>query len=241
MLIVIVFVFSVVAAQTAETSESGGFIIVNADVIGDVPVSSSQELINAVNTVEMRFVTYWADKRQTFLVSSPDSALFTALDSISSRFITYWADVKNTLSITNLPVPLQDLLGQIADRFVIYSADVNQDYNLSYPIQIIDDTTAPVISGVSVNLGSNKATVNWLTDEFTDGLIEYGIQFGEYPWSVSDPLYIKEHSLTLPGLTRGVTHYYRIVATDLSGNEEIMESDFTLPGESFIYLPFMHR
>ncbi|QLQ04673.1 MAG: fibronectin type III domain-containing protein [Anaerolineae bacterium] len=50
--------------------------------------------------------------------------------------------------------------------------------------------------------------ITWTTDEFATSEVRYGTAPGAYTHTVSDPLFEKNHSLTLTGLTAGRTYYF---------------------------------
>ena len=52
--------------------------------------------------------------------------------------------------------------------------------------------------------------------------------------------YAKVHEVTLPGLTPGVTYFYQIVATDLSGNQTTSPV-YQIAGELRLYLPAVRK
>lgn len=86
------------------------------------------------------------------------------------------------------------------------------------------DTQAPTISGVTATIiDPNTADINWTTDEPTFGRVEYGMtqSTGSTAVDSTDPK--TSHRITLTDLLPGTTYYYRVIATDPSGNEAISE------------------
>ena len=83
--------------------------------------------------------------------------------------------------------------------------------------------------------------ITWATDEFATSTVLYGTQPGVYSQTVSDPLYTKQHSITLTGLPPGTMPYYYVVrSTDRSGNTAT-SSEYTFNTQPFVYLPLIMR
>ena len=82
------------------------------------------------------------------------------------------------------------------------------------------DTTKPVIvSGPSVLATSNvSATIVYDTNEPTDTRVEYGLAAGLLGLTAGTAENVRAHSVTLTNLEPDTTYFYRVVATDLSGN-----------------------
>lgn len=99
-----------------------------------------------------------------------------------------------------------------------YDTSGNESGYSNEASKFLADSTAPVISGVSVeNLGSTSAIMHWTTDEASDSKVEYGTSTS-YGQSVSDSADVTDHQLTITGLTSGTTYYFRVVSQDASGN-----------------------
>jgi hypothetical protein len=116
------------------------------------------------------------------------------------------------------------LLIPIPDRFILQYANTNRELQLAYPTALFNDVTPPQINDVAANFG----IITWITDEFADSEVIYGESAGQYTQSVQDPLYVKQHEITLTGLTAGTTYYYKVRSADRSGNTfESVEYSFT--------------
>ncbi len=83
------------------------------------------------------------------------------------------------------------------------------------------DTEPPDITNVQITtVDESSVTVTWETDEDADSLVNYGLQ--EDYGIVRVPAVDKtEHSITLDGLEPGRTYYFRVVSSDLDGNQGI--------------------
>lgn len=82
------------------------------------------------------------------------------------------------------------------------------------------DTTAPKISGLRVsNIGFEKATISWVTNEKSSTVVEYGIAKSLGIVKFNTKL-TKSHSITLSKeiLTPGIRFYYQVSSKDASGN-----------------------
>jgi chitodextrinase len=96
----------------------------------------------------------------------------------------------------------------------------------------MNDMIPPVITEVSVlNVTSNSAAITWLTDEFADSIVNYGVSSTVYTATSTDNLYVKEHRIALAGLSFGTTYYFVVKSADRSGNSAVcMEYTFTTEG-----------
>lgn len=177
--------------------------------------------------------------RTTSVVLSQDLANSTT--GVQPRVAVQYANSLYRLGLSAVPSALQNLLEQVPARIAFQYANSSRQWQLSYPAALIGDTTPPVVSGIeSRSIGGGSVKIIWTTDEFADSTITYGAQPGTYTWTVTDPLYVKNHEITLTGLSQGVRYYYKIRTTDRSGNT------YTSPEYSFtsnvsLYLPLIHR
>jgi chitodextrinase len=99
---------------------------------------------------------------------------------------------------------------------------------LVYPKELMNDMIPPVITEVSVlNVTSNSAEITWLTDEFADSVVNYGVSSTVYTATSTDNLYVKEHGIALAGLSSGTTYYFVVKSTDRSGNSAVSMEEYT--------------
>lgn len=81
------------------------------------------------------------------------------------------------------------------------------------------DTTAPVITGVTVSaVSATGATVAWSTDEPADSQAEYGTSPAFGSVTTRDGKLATGHSQPLTGLLPGTTYYLRVKSADAAGN-----------------------
>lgn len=86
--------------------------------------------------------------------------------------------------------------------------------------ETVADTEPPLISKINVDeLTATSTTISWETDELADSLLNYNIR-PDYG-IVRDPLPVKIHSLVIPGLVPEQAYFYRIIASDVAGNQKI--------------------
>lgn len=83
------------------------------------------------------------------------------------------------------------------------------------------DTVAPDITNVQVtNVTGDSVTITWDTDEDSDSTVNYGLQedYGIVRVPVADK---KSHTITLNKLEAGRTYFFRVVSSDVVGNQGI--------------------
>jgi hypothetical protein len=89
----------------------------------------------------------------------------------------------------------------------------------SFTIQPAADTTAPVISGVTVTtITSSSATISWQTDEPADSAVTYGTSPTALTQALTSASLSTAHTLTLTPLTPKTTYYAQVASTDAAGN-----------------------
>jgi hypothetical protein len=103
---------------------------------------------------------------------------------------------------------------------------------LTYPVDMVGDSRPPVISNVTVTgVTASSAEVYWETDEFSNGLVEYGTAPGIYTDQSFDEFFALNHTLILEGLVPETTYRFAVTATDRSGNSgQSAEYDFATAG-----------
>jgi hypothetical protein len=102
---------------------------------------------------------------------------------------------------------------------IFESANTNLCEALIYPKEFMADTIPPVITDISVIcLVNNSAKVTWITDEFADSVLKYGMNSTAYTELSLDVLFVKDHEITLTGLSPETTYYFVVNSTDQSGN-----------------------
>ncbi|WP_459866491.1 fibronectin type III domain-containing protein, partial [Endothiovibrio diazotrophicus] len=89
----------------------------------------------------------------------------------------------------------------------------------------LPDTAAPLLLETPQVIGADatSATLFWVTDEPTDGVVSYGLG-GATDRTLGDGRRQREHRVTLTGLTPGAAHSFLIQSCDLAGNPVRFES-----------------
>ena len=81
------------------------------------------------------------------------------------------------------------------------------------------DETPPEISGIGVTaVGTTTATIGWLTDELSTGVLEFGHTPSFELGTVDSSVLATSHTVDLTGLNESTTVYFRINAEDQFGN-----------------------
>ena len=139
----------------------------------------------------------------------------------------------------NINQNLLDKFSEVATRIIVQFADNLNQMSMTYPIELFDDNTPPNISNVSAK---GMGIITWTTDEYATSTVIYGTQLVEDSGEISDPLYTKQHQVSLPGLTPGTTYYYQVRSTDRSDNTSTSKQhSFTAQVSLSIYIPIVSR
>jgi len=76
------------------------------------------------------------------------------------------------------------------------------------------------ISALTATLISNSSvTITWTTSREANSLVEYGLSASYGSFSLQDTNYVATHTVTLTGLTPGITYHYRVISTDTNSNQ----------------------
>lgn len=83
------------------------------------------------------------------------------------------------------------------------------------------DITPPDITNVQItNVAEDTVTITWKTDEDADSTVNFGLQENYGIVRIPEATR-KEHSVTLENLEPGRTYYFRVVSSDIEGNQGI--------------------
>lgn len=134
-------------------------------------------------------------------------------------FIIENADATSTLNLA-ASSSLGSLLNSVLPRAVLEFSDDNRIENFIYPALLLNDSTPPREASAPqlTSAGPGQVMIRWETNEFCRGAIEYGTQPGQYNRSMVEPLFVKNHEVTLTGLAVSSTYFYRTICTDPAGN-----------------------
>jgi hypothetical protein len=196
-----------------------GIVVNGADSLLTLPTTYSQGLADAASSVTPRVVFQYANSDAHCDLLGIPTALQSLVNAVAPRVIVEYSNSTGHHTLLQVPAALQTLIEGVSARIVFQYANSSQSYALSYPITLMNDTTPPQISNISANPVSNDtATITWTTDEFADSQVSYGVQSGQYTGTGSDPLYAKQHVITLTAMIPGTTYYYRVRSADQSNN-----------------------
>lgn len=224
-------------------AQSSQFVIEGADEVNTLSFTASSALSDLIAQATPRLVIEFAHANQYYALTDIPTALKDLLTTLQPRFVIEFARANKFYTLTPIPSQLDTLIGQIAPRFVFEFAKANRYMTLSFPVDLINDTTPPQGSNITVKpAGETSTTITWATDEYADSTVRCGTQSGNYTMTFSDPLYVKQHSITLTDLTPGTTYYCVCSSTDLGSNTyQSQEFSFEQAEETFIYLPLVLR
>ncbi|MBS1617009.1 MAG: DUF4082 domain-containing protein, partial [Bacteroidetes bacterium] len=81
------------------------------------------------------------------------------------------------------------------------------------------DTTAPVISNILATPHSDgTATITWTTNEASTSSVDYAASPNALTSNAADANLVTSHSITLTGLSQGVTYHFRVSSADVYTN-----------------------
>lgn len=96
----------------------------------------------------------------------------------------------------------------------------------------VPKTDPPIISNIQVtNIGPDKATVTWITDEPTTATVEYTAG-AEFAGSIDCGGPATSHTANLTGLAPSTQYSVKIICTDVTGNSTIATTEFATESAS---------
>ena len=168
---------------------------------------------------------------------SAHSGLSSRLEQVAARIRVQYANVLRRLNLIAPSQQFMNTLGSVHDRIRLSYANTSRRFTLSYPADLIDDNSKPIISNVA---GSAAGLISWTTDEFATSTVRYGTSPGVYPSTVNSSLFAKQHQLQLTGIQTGVRYYYVVSSVDLSGNTAT-SGEYVLTQSYSLFLPSVLR
>ncbi|MBP9773224.1 MAG: fibronectin type III domain-containing protein [Candidatus Peribacteraceae bacterium] len=86
-------------------------------------------------------------------------------------------------------------------------------------VRKVFDTTPPVISAVTAtDIGSNGASIHWITDEFATAQVRYGRTLSYGSVSVPKTRLEQKHAIRIFGLAPDTQYYYEVSSRDHDSN-----------------------
>ena len=186
------------------------------------------------------FIISGADAVNTLNTES-SATLSGLIDQADPRFVLEFANANAFLTLTDTPNELDNLLDKLYPRIVIQFANANRYLEFTYPRDLIGDTLPPQITDINISqAGENSTRISWKTNEFADSAVECGTNSGVYTISISNTLFVMQHSILVSGLSPDVEYFCRVSSKDLSGNLGISnEFSFVQARISYIFLPLI--
>ncbi|MDD5688216.1 MAG: discoidin domain-containing protein [Elusimicrobia bacterium] len=129
--------------------------------------------------------------------------------------------ITDTGGVYNHSVTLSGLAENTTYHYRMVSVDMNGnptttvDYSFA---TILNDPNPPVISNVKVGVTQNGAVITWNTDENSDSQLAYGQTTTMGSTTTLDTTMTRLHSVSISGLLKGKTYYYKVYSKDASNN-----------------------
>ena len=190
------------------------------------------------NDVEDRITVLGADAVITS-TTTLEQDLKTVATDVEPRFFLQYVEQNLTLDLTPLPEAAHSILAQTSDRIFLQYAEQSCEAQLSYSSALINDFVPPQPSRITARMiTTDTAVISWSTDEFANSAVMYGRQSGVHEFSMSQPLYVKEHEVMLSDLLPGARYFYRVHNVDQSGNA-YTSSEYSFVANIEVYLPLV--
>jgi len=131
--------------------------------------------------------------------------------------------------VTNHSVNLSGLNPDTKYHFRVKSEDANGNMAASYKDKTFTtlaavDSTPPIISGISANVTTSTATVQWTTNEPSTSQVEYGTTTSYGSTSSQDDEMVSNHSVSITDLESNTKYHFRVRSKDSTGNEAMSGS-----------------
>jgi hypothetical protein len=211
-----------------------------AILLGIALLALGASVVPAVGQGDDNIIVNGADGVWTKSVSITQD-LTDRLANVAPRVVLESVNQVRHIQLNAPPASLQTLLGQVPARVILLYANAVRHQRLVYPVALFHDTTPPQITSLAaIPMGGDKVKITWTTNEFATSEVLYGTQSGVYPYTVSDPLYTKQHEVTLTGLIPETRYYYKVRSTDRSGNTAT-SAEYSFTAQIHVYLPLVLR
>ena len=188
------------------SSQSDSIIITGADDSNVRTTVGSSTLNDLISSLSPRIVIQYANDNLERQIPPFPSQLDSLVGQLAERIKIQYANDNILRLIPPLNSTLGNLLSEVVERVVIQYANDNRLIAVGYPGQLIGDNTSPQISNVTSSPGGPGARrIQWKTDEYSRCSILYGLDSGNYPYSLDEGLYNIDHDITIQGLILGET------------------------------------
>jgi hypothetical protein len=225
----VLIALALLVLQAAPVSASG-IAVIGADTIHNVTTTYPA----GIPDVTLRIIVEYANSISQFGLYVMPENLTNAARKVMPRIIVEYA---SSISHRELQEMSEELLNTTKEvpkrRLIVEYAESNSCMPLKFPLELMNDTIPPVIADVSVmNVTNNSAVITWVTDGFADSIVKYGENSTVYTKKCKDELFVKEHVVTLKGLSPATKYYFVVNSTDRSGNSaDSLECWFDTSGE----------
>jgi hypothetical protein len=158
-------------------------------------------------------------------ITSTSATITWTTDQASSSLVNYGtttgygssSTLNSTLS-TSHSVTLNGLLPSMTYDFDVVSANSAGSSSTSSNLTFVTTAAPPVISAVTASgITATSATITWTTDEATSSLVNYGTTAGYGSASALNSALSTSHSVTLTGLSPGITYDFDVVSANSGG------------------------
>jgi len=172
------------------------------------------------------------------------SSVATSSITMTGAIITWTTDeASNSIVDYGTSVSLGSLAGALGDAVTSHSVSLSGlSQNTTYYFQVrsqdssgntgtdnnsgnyytfttAQDTTAPIISSVTAAVvNDTSAVITWTTNEDATSQVFYGTTNAYGYQTNEDTNFTKKHSVTLTGLTKQTTYYYKVISKDANSN-----------------------
>ncbi len=201
------------------TATASQIVIEDADTIWNVTSDYPPKLINTTDNVTPRVTIEYANTIYHNVLAIL-TGLTNVTNIVTARITAEYANTVYCADLNKVPAALANLSQTVVpSRLIFVSANTNHCEELIYPKEFMDDTIPPVITDISViNLVNNSAKITWITDEFADSVLKYGMNSTAYTELSIDVLFVNDHEITLTKLSPDTIYYFVVNSTDQSDN-----------------------
>jgi phosphodiesterase/alkaline phosphatase D-like protein len=211
-----------------------------ADSVYHFIIKSTDGSDNTFTSLKHKFKTRaGADDKPPVIVVGPaipfrteeEAVAVWATDEIASGEVQYGpADAELTFIASSGSEPhrqhkvvFSDLLPGLEYRYLVTVTDPSGNFfitdTLSFTSETESDTLAPqLIAGPHAQTGLDQAEVEWVTDEVSDAIVEFGTSDTALTEQAINSDRVRVHKVRLSGLEQGAEYYFRFNSTDPSGN-----------------------
>ena len=212
----VLIALALLVLQAVAPVSASDIAVIGADTIRNVTTTYP----SGIPDVTPRILVEYANFISQFGLYAMPENLTNVARRVMPRIIVEYANSIAHRELQEMPANLLNTTKEVPKmRLIIEYAESNSYIPLIFPIELMNDTTPPVIADVSVmNVTNNSAVITWRTDEFADSVVRYGENSTVYTKICRDELFVKEHEITLTGLLPGTSYYFVVNSTDRSGN-----------------------